>query len=119
MILPIPLLIIPAGLFALIVYFAVSKKSGLLVRWAAIMALILIGLSVVVCLFILFAEPGVVAVEGPNIDFIPDREVIPVKKADPLPLLIFAAIMLLFIAFVVYHALREQYRKKETDQEKP
>ncbi|MDR0568110.1 MAG: hypothetical protein LBG87_02765 [Spirochaetaceae bacterium] len=116
--LPIPLLIIPIGLFGLIVYFAISKKSGLLIRWAAIMALILIGLSVVVCLFIILSEPGVVAVEGPNIDFVPDREVIPVKKANPLPLLLFAGALLLFIAFVMYLALRDQYRNKEKNARK-
>jgi amino acid transporter len=111
--LPIPLLIIPLGLFGLIVYFAVSKQSGLLIRWAAIIALILIGLSVVVCLFILFSEPNAVVVEGPNIDFTPDREVIPVKKSNPLPMLVFAGILLLFIALVVYLGLREQHRKNE------
>lgn len=108
----LPLIIVPLGLFALIVYFAVSKKSSLFIRWAAIMALIIIGISVMVCLFIIFGEPAAVVVDGPVIQVIPKEEVIPVKKGDPLPLLIFGVILLLFIAFIIYTALREQYQKR-------
>ncbi|MDR2534678.1 MAG: hypothetical protein LBD29_01435 [Treponema sp.] len=116
--LPIPLLIVPIGLFVLIVYFAVSKKSSLLIRWTAIMALILIGISTVVCLFILFAEPEAIVINGPNINIISEKEATVVSKANPLLLLICAAVLLLFIAFVVYHALQEQQRLSKKDKEK-
>ena len=109
----IPLIIVPIGLFALIVYFAVSKKSSLFIRWTAIMALIIIGISVIVCLFIIFGEPAAVVVKGPVVNVIPEEEVIAIKKGDPLPLFIFAIILLLFIALIVYIALREQYRTRE------
>jgi flagellar basal body-associated protein FliL len=110
--LPIPLFIVPVGLFALIVYFAVSKKSTLFIRWAAVVALMLIGISVLVCLFFLFGEPSAVVVKGPVVNIVPDEGVIPVKKGNPLPLLIVSIIVVLFIAFVVYTALKEQHRSK-------
>jgi amino acid transporter len=108
-------MLVPLALFILIVHFAVSKKSSLIIRWAAIMALLIIGISVALCLFIIFGEPAAVVVKGPTLNIMPEEEVTPVKEGDPLPLLLFVLLILVFIAFVVYHALREQYRKKPPD----
>ena len=110
---PTPLIIVPLGLFVLIVYFAVSKKSNLLIRWSAIMALIIIGISMIVCLFIIFGEPAAVVVKGPTIKIISEEEVIPVAEGDFIPLLVFGIILILFIAVIIYLALREQYRHKK------
>ncbi|MDR2519136.1 MAG: hypothetical protein LBD13_06985 [Spirochaetaceae bacterium] len=109
---PIPLFIVPLALFILIIHFAVSKKSSLIIRWAAIMALIIIGVSLALCLFIIFSDPAAVAVKGPAITLMPEEEIAAVKEGDPLPLLLFGILLLLFIALVVYLSLREQYRKK-------
>jgi len=110
---PIPLFILPVLLLAFIVHFALSKKSSLFIRWTAIMALILIGISMVICLFIIFSEPGIVAVKGPDIKFLPENEVVAVvEKSINVPLLIVVALMLFLIAFTVYHAVKEQQRQK-------
>ena len=109
---PIPLLIVPVALFILITHFAVSKKSSLIIRWAAIMALIIIGISVVLCLFIIFGDPGAVVINGPALNIMPEKEVEAVKQGDTLPLLLFGITLLIFIALMVYLALREQYHKK-------
>jgi uncharacterized membrane protein len=77
------------------------------------MALIIIGISVIVCLFIIFGEPTAVVVKGPAVNVMPKEEVIPIKKGDVMPLLIFAIILLIFIALIIYIALREQHQKKE------
>ncbi|MDR2486258.1 MAG: hypothetical protein LBD55_12820 [Treponema sp.] len=111
---PVPLIIVPIGLFVLIVYFAVSKKSNLLIRWSAIMALIIIGISMIVCLFIIFGEPAAVVVKGPAIKIISEEEeVTPVAGGNFIPLLVFGIILLLFIAVIIYLALQEQYRHKK------
>jgi cytochrome bd-type quinol oxidase subunit 1 len=110
------------GLVALIAYFALSKKSSPAIRWAAIIALILIGLSVAVCLVILFSGPteaggtAVVTIAAP-----------PVKEAAPsddssFSITIFVAIFLLFLVAVIFFSLREQRRqgqRRPPPQERP
>lgn len=78
------------------------------------MALILIGIAVIVCLFIIFGEPTAVVVEGPVIPILPEEKVIPVKKSDPLPLLLFGVILLIIIALIVYIALKEHHHHKKS-----
>jgi hypothetical protein len=91
-----------------IVFFAVSKKTEPVLRLAAIIALGVITLAVAVCLIIIFAESGSVPVEPEPGDFLPDDS--PKPKAGGLPwmIIIFTIILLGFLGFVIYLALKEQ-----------
>ena len=52
------LVILSVGLLGLIIYFAVSPKSSRLLRLTALVALVLIGLSLGICGIFLIKGPG-------------------------------------------------------------
>jgi predicted tellurium resistance membrane protein TerC len=105
-----PLVMALPVLFALIVYFAVSKKSSPTVKRAAVIALIIIGVSMIISAILIFREPA--GVPGPGIDPLPELPVQP-KTADPWYLAVFVMSVLLFLGFIIYVGRRER-RKKET-----
>jgi ABC-type Fe3+ transport system permease subunit len=51
------MLILPLGVFLLIAYFALSKRSSPLLRKTAIITLILLVLAVVICLLLIVNRP--------------------------------------------------------------
>ncbi|MHB9291544.1 hypothetical protein Holit_00622 [Hollandina sp. SP2] len=105
-----PLILVSLGLFILIVYFALSKRSSLLIKRTAVIALILIGLAVAVSLYLIFSEPAVTLSPGLPTEIPPDKPV-PVKGVTSTPILVGAILLLLFITLIVYISLRDQHRK--------
>jgi threonine/homoserine/homoserine lactone efflux protein len=106
----IPLALIFLGA---IVFFAVSKKTEPGLRLAAIIALGLIVLAVIVCLILIFAGSSSIPVESEPGDFL---DTSPAQKDGGLPwvIIIFTIILLGFLGFVIYLALKERnlQRKK-------
>jgi Na+-driven multidrug efflux pump len=96
----------------LIVYFALSKKSSHGVKNAAIVALIIVALSVLVSVVIVFIFGQPIAVVGSE----PVREIIEeevkVVEDNFLTMLIVAVFFLLLLIVIVYFALKEQKRAK-------
>jgi formate hydrogenlyase subunit 3/multisubunit Na+/H+ antiporter MnhD subunit len=101
--------VISLGLFILIVYFALSKHSSLLVKRAAVIALILIGLALIVSLCIIFGEPTAILTKQAPVE-VAQKDQVPVKVVKPIPILIVVILFLLFIAWIVYISLRDQRR---------
>jgi cytochrome bd-type quinol oxidase subunit 1 len=105
-------LILSVGLLLLIIYFALSKKSSRGVKNVAIVALIIVALSVLVSVVIMFIFRQPVAVIGNE----PIREVIEeevmVVKDNSFMMLIVAVFFLLLLGVIVYFALKEQKRAK-------
>jgi bacteriorhodopsin len=106
---PVVMVIAPLALFALIVYFAVSKKSSPPVRKAAVIALIIAGFSLIVSAVLIFSGSAGAAV--PGIEAVPDRPV-QAKAVDPWYLAVFVAVFLLFLGFIVFMGQRER-RERE------
>jgi hypothetical protein len=100
------------GLVALIAYFALSKKSSPTIRWTAIAALILIGLSVIVCLVILFSGLGEAEGTASVVIAVPLAEEAP-ANSTPFSITIFVAVFLIFLVAVIFFALREQRRQRQ------
>lgn len=99
-------LILPAAIFFLILYFALSKKSGPLVRKAALITLILLTLSVIISLFFIISGPSETAL-GLPVESVPDT---PVQNNNTnLPaLIIFVILFLLFLGIIIFILLRER-----------
>ncbi|MDR2798580.1 MAG: hypothetical protein LBB80_09560 [Treponema sp.] len=111
-----PLIFVSVCLFILIVYFALSKRSSLLVKRAAVIALILVGIAVVVSLYLIFSEPAVTLTPRPPTEIPPEKPV-PVKVVKSIPILVVAILFLLFIALTVYISLRDQRRDQDRKRE--
>ncbi|MDR1903190.1 MAG: hypothetical protein LBQ88_13035 [Treponema sp.] len=99
-----------AVILAGIIYFAVSLKSEPVVRRTAIIALIVIGLAVITSLIVIFSEP--VEAVGSDIPGIPAVPVKPVKT-NSIWVFIFSIIFLLFIASILFIAIRQQKKQEE------
>jgi len=99
--------LIPAGLIAVL---ALSKKTTLPVRRASIIALIIIGLTFITCTIILLVMFGSPVGEFSGNSDQPLEPLQEVKK-DILPVLIASVLVLLFLAWVIILAIREQRRK--------
>ncbi|MDR1654950.1 MAG: hypothetical protein LBR96_03045 [Treponema sp.] len=105
----IPLALIFLGV---IVFFAVSKKTELRLRQAAIIALGIITLAVIVCLILVFAGTSSIPVEPELGIFLDDS---PKQKTGgpPWGIIIFTIILLGFLGFIIYLALKEQKLQKK------
>ena len=99
--------LIPAGIIAVL---ALSRKTNPGIRKVSIIALILIGLSVVVCAVIVIFLSGS---SGGSITGITSLPITPVQETerDIIPLIIGSAIIILFIILVTILAIREQRKK--------
>jgi cytochrome bd-type quinol oxidase subunit 2 len=100
-------------LVALIAYFAISKQTSRAIKIAARIALIVIGLVFAGCAVLLFILGAPAAGKGAAYG---DFPVIPEKEPgnqDLLPMLIFALIVLVIIALVIFISLRGQKRIQE------
>jgi hypothetical protein len=99
-------------LVALIAYLALSPASSRLVRRAAIIALVLIGLAAVACsitllLLLVFPSAAKGAV-GRDIPLVPRKN----ESGDFFPIVIFLGALLITLVVVIALALREQDRKR-------
>jgi TRAP-type C4-dicarboxylate transport system permease small subunit len=100
------LALISAGFIA---YLALSKKTGAVLKRVAIIALVLICLTFLVCTLFLFLSSSYRVTRTGNADF----PVIPVSEGkDITPILIAAIAVLLFMILIIVLYFREQRRKK-------
>ncbi|MDR0721442.1 MAG: hypothetical protein LBF75_01435 [Treponema sp.] len=111
-----PIILVSLCLFILIVYFALSKHSSLLIKRTAVIALILIGIAVGVCLYLIFSEPAVTLTPQLPTE-IPPEQPVPVKVVKSTPIVIVVILFLLFIALTVYISLRDQHRNQHRNDE--
>ena len=95
--------ILSVGLLGLIIKFAVSPKSSRQLRMAAIIALVLIVLSIGVCVIILIRGPSKTPGDFPLPVFQGDAQ--PVKKNN-LPAILSYVVLLLFIVGLMVYVLR-------------
>ena len=105
------LAILSLGLLGLIIFFAFSPKSSRLLKWAAIIALVLIGLSIVVCGIFLILGPG----QGTNDIAIPDFQDVSPKPASNggiVGALISLVVLLAALVVVISLAMRNEQRTK-------
>ncbi|MFP3090467.1 hypothetical protein LQZ21_09095 [Treponema sp. TIM-1] len=99
-------LLLPAAVFLLILYFALSKKSDPLVKKAALITLILLTLSVIISLVLIFSKPAEETISI-AVESTPGT---PVKANNTnLPaLIIFILLFLLFLGVIIFILLRER-----------
>ncbi|MDR1325922.1 MAG: hypothetical protein LBK00_07805 [Treponema sp.] len=107
-------LILSIGLLLLIIYFALSKNSNRQIKNTAIIALIIVALSLLVSVVIyaLFSQPATVIskepVEDPLIVDPPER----IGEDQIVLALIIAGVFILFLLIIVYHALKERKQQE-------
>jgi formate hydrogenlyase subunit 3/multisubunit Na+/H+ antiporter MnhD subunit len=106
------LYILPAPLLALIFYFALSRKSTPLIKRTALIALILVGLSVLASLLVVFGEP--MGKAGPAPAAVPVESVVP-QESNIGAIIAFAVSLFVFLALIIFLSAREHRRllKKE------
>ena len=98
--------LIPAGFVAVL---ALSKKTGYKIRKAAIIALVIIGLTFITCTIILIMFGTSAGRSAGNSVFSVDT----VKEAekDYLPVIIASIAVFIFLIWIIILAIREQRRK--------
>jgi hypothetical protein len=94
-------------LLAAIIRFALSKQTDKLVKRAAIIALAVIGFALVVCLVVIAAGPKA-AEEEPVFAGLSPVDAAPVTNPNMVYALIFGGIMVLFVGFIIYLAVKEK-----------
>ena len=106
------LAILSAGLLGLIIYFAFSQKSSRLLRFAALIALGLIGLSLGVCVIILILGPGEGG--GTEIPFPAFSEAppTPTRNANIGQILIYFVVLAGVMGLIIVLAIRDRRRKE-------
>ena len=111
------MLILSVGFLGVIVYFAVSPKSSKLVKIVAIAALILAGLTIGICGFLLFRGPA----QDPDAIPLPvfqDMPTEPAKKSNIMSFLIFFAFLFAVLGIIIYVAIRDR-KKTQKPAKKP
>ena len=100
--------ILSLGLLGVIIYFAISPKSSRLLKMAAIIALAVIGLSLIVCGFFIIRGPGQdpAAVPFPVLVDTPAPE----RKTNIVDLVILA-ILIIIVSLVILMAVRKKPKK--------
>ena len=103
--------LIPLGLITLsgIIYLAISRKSSPMVRITALVALALMIIAVIVCLFILF---GVIETGVSKVPVLPDAPVdaVPVKPTNFAALIMLVVFLIIVFVLVLILSMRERYR---------
>jgi heme/copper-type cytochrome/quinol oxidase subunit 4 len=102
--------ILSLGILAVIIYLALSKKSGKFIRLAAVIALVVIGISLIVSLVILLGGPS--GSPKPAIGDFPVKPAAP-ANTDVGYLVTFLVMVLLLLGLIVYVAMREKKQKGE------
>jgi hypothetical protein len=105
-ILGVPLALIPV---IFIGYLCFSKKTSPGVKKAAVIALIIIGLAFAACVVLLVITLGSGVAAGKATSEFPITPVVE-EKSDIVSLLIVAAVVLVFITFIIIVSIREQRR---------
>jgi hypothetical protein len=102
--------VLAAGMLGGIIYVFLSKKSSKTLKLAALGALILSGLALAVCAFLLFSGPAVVD-EGPYAAPALTPAAPPAKSANIVALIIFLVVLLAFFGFIIYLGMKDQKKK--------
>jgi hypothetical protein len=95
-----------------ITYFAISKKSSAPVKKFAVIALIVIGISVIVGAFFIFQGPGLV-IGGISRD--PPEQLVQAEKGDFGYLALFVLFFALLLGVIVFSANREKRFRLEQE----
>jgi uncharacterized paraquat-inducible protein A len=104
--------IIPVLPLAMISYFAVSKRSGPLIKRAAVIALILLGVSMAVCAgFIFTGSPAY----GVSIDRTLPAAPAGMAKNGYGAIIAFGVFFLLFFGIIFYLTLQERRRTRKAE----
>ena len=106
------MLILSVGFLGVIVYFAISPKSSRLVKIVAIGALILAGLTIGVCAFLLVRGPA----QDPDAIPMPvfqDMPTEPARKSNIVTFLIFFAFLFAVLGVIIYVAVRDRKKTQE------
>ena len=109
--------ILSAGLLGLIIYFAFSPKSSKLLRRVAIIALVLIGLSLGICSIFLIMGPSKDPGDIPLPPFLNTPKAAP-KKGNLVEILVFLVILALIMALIIVLVSRD-HKKKAEEAKKP
>jgi preprotein translocase subunit YajC len=104
--------IIPILTLALISYFAISKRSSPSIRRAAVIALILLGVSMAVCAGLIFVGPSVGA--GTVSRELPAAPVA-AAGADYSAVIVFVIFFILFFGVIFYLTRQEQRRTHKAE----
>jgi len=115
------LAILSAGLMGIIIYLALSPKSSKLLKLSAFGALGLIVIAVGICAIFLVIGPGEDdgIINFPTFD---DSPPAPTRNVNIVEILIFIAIFLIIMGFIIYLALREKRNKgivQKPEEKKP
>jgi preprotein translocase subunit YajC len=103
--------ILAAGILGVIIYFFLSKKSPKPLKLAALGALILSGLALAVCAFLLFSGPRAGPVGPYDAPALTQGAPPPANAPNIIALVIFLAVLLAFFGFIIFLGIRDQKRK--------
>ena len=107
----IVLAVLSLGLLGLIIKFAISSKSSRLLKRAALIALILIVVSIGICAVILIIGPGEESDEAGFLVF-QDAVPVPAREKNYVETIVFIVIFLSFLGFVVLLFRRDRQKKE-------
>jgi multisubunit Na+/H+ antiporter MnhB subunit len=102
--------VVSLALLAVIIRFALSPQTEKPVKLAALIALAVIGLSIVACLVMVFSGPGKTE-EEQVFAGLPLAEPVAVANSNRGYLLAVGIIMLLFVGLIIFLSLREKRKK--------
>ncbi|MDR0636660.1 MAG: hypothetical protein LBF87_06230 [Treponema sp.] len=107
-------LIVSIGLLLLIIYFALSKNSSRQIKNIAIIALIIVALSLLVSVVVyaLFSQPSLVISDEPAQDPLIVEPPKRMSKDEIMLALILAGVFILLLFIIVYNALKELKRQQ-------
>ena len=118
-IMQVVLIILSVGLLGVIIYFAVSPKSSRPLKFAAIIGLALIGLSLGVCGILLIKGPG----QGKAVVTLPflleDTPQPPAKKTNMAVILTFLVTFFFIMGLVLMTTMKEKQNKPAFPKKSP
>ncbi|AEF86079.1 hypothetical protein TREPR_3048 [Treponema primitia ZAS-2] len=106
-------IIVSLAMLVVIIRFALSKKTEKLVRLASIIALGLIVLAIVFCLIMIAAGPKEVE-EEVAFTALPPSTPVAVTNTGAVYFLIFGIVVVLFLGFIIFTAMRDQKKGKKS-----
>jgi amino acid transporter len=92
------------------IYVFLSRKSSKLLKLAALIALIMSGLTLGICTIILFGGSSGGKEADPIFTVLTEPEQ-PVKAANPVGLVFFLVLLLAFFGFIVFIGMKDQKKK--------
>jgi hypothetical protein len=101
-------ILLSLGILASMIYLALSKKSSFAIRLVSLIALALMIVAVIICLFIIFANPTSLVEESS----IPIENPIPMqaKEGSSSIVLLLLMIMLLVSFAIIFISFRKEHK---------